>query len=88
MLKIMLILSACCSIWFMDGVMREGTAAEISVGRSAKRDYYYCHGRRCERYVRRGSHCQIVGACSMFGAYGPDGGPQFWGAYTGWYTFR
>ena len=28
--------------------------------------------------------CRVREVCSLYGAYGPDGGPQFWGAYTGW----
>ena len=46
------------------------------------------HGKRVytrREYIRvRYPKCRIFAACSLYGAYGPDGGAPYWGAYTGW----
>lgn len=43
---------------------------------------------RQEYYVVRYPKCRVRTACSLYGAYGPDGGAPYWGAYTGWGAYQ
>ena len=82
MAKLVLLIVAGCFALSNDSA-NQALAADFSVVHPIKRHRYSVHSGYRRVYVRRIGDCQIVGACSLFGAYGPDGGPRFWGAYTG-----
>ena len=59
--------------------------------RQSKKAQHVCEGPKCGPYAPCGARCPIIcpGGYSCFplyGAYGPNGGTGFWGAYTftGW----
>jgi hypothetical protein len=86
MRKFVLVVAAGLALTTSAFETRLAAAAELGVSpRVVKKSQALCDGYPCRRtYVRTRGNCEIIGACSQFGAYGPDGGPRFWGAYTGW----
>jgi hypothetical protein len=87
MLAMTAIVSAVCS----DGFLGEAAADGAPVLRHSTLLRRICKGPNCGPYAACGARCQTICADGyscfpLYGAYGPYGGTEYWGAYTfsGW----